>query len=475
MCAMAMAETEESAVILVRSQGNAATDLHEAAKAFCNRGWDHDAVIGLERVYERRKKLGITTPAQWLTVFIDGAQTAATAKVFLEQACNIPGVRFCLYCDPPTARSPGSAAARAGAVALCLLGDSSERTIVLLRRLLATDQRWAREVLLSLGTPTALEGLLDHLRSRFDSGLAAVLLRKAVAPEVARVVRKYYEAGAPLGEDDLGVLAALDQDSLRSLLSPVSNLGTDTLTHSAAGVTPAFVERLREIVLRRHGRSYSSRARSAAIWCLAAVDADQAFQPARAALSEGQARQRTAYPYLMVELDQERSVNSLLQQALKERSTSVLWAIGRTLPDAGRALVIEWLQAESRDERLTACRLAARMLPSEKLVAAVRACLDDGDTDVTDAARESWLLLFQSQESQKVLERLMHEKDDSQRWVLLDSLIGLADPGDEHAPGHWVKDVAVALPPLQRQYLMERLFKRCEEVAKEADERNRKI
>jgi hypothetical protein len=51
------------------------------------------------------------------------------------------------------------------------------------------------------------------------------------------------------------------------------------------------------------------------------------------------------------------------------------------------------------------------------------------------------------------------EQDASNRWVLLDSLLAIGDPGDKRHPmPDWARRVMDALPHFMRLYSMDRLL-----------------
>jgi len=71
----------------------------------------------------------------------------------------------------------------------------------------------------------------------------------------------------------------------------------------------------------------------------------------------------------------------------------------------------------------------------------------------------------------KELEKaFVHECDITHRWVLLDSLISLADPGDSNSPPTWLTNVSDQLTPAMRKHSSEALK---EYRKKRIDELNR--
>ena len=61
------------------------------------------------------------------------------------------------------------------------------------------------------------------------------------------------------------------------------------------------------------------------------------------------------------------------------------------------------------------------------------------------------------------------EKEGCRRWLLLDCLIDVADPGDSHRPWpEWACSVAEELPYLMRVYIDNRLEKRRKQLKKDS-------
>jgi len=148
-----------------------------------------------------------------------------------------------------------------------------------------------------------------------------------------------------------------------------------------------------------------------------------------------------------MELDQEGALPLLLEQALDEK-TSVIWAISRSLRGANYSAVLPaWLETLESRRRRAACRLAGRLCPDDWLVAMLRKRLEDVDNEVASAARVALELLATTIEADALVCALRGEEDRSHRWVLLEALLAIADPGDKHQPWPiWAQKVADLLP-----------------------------
>lgn len=115
-----------------------------------------------------------------------------------------------------------------------------------------------------------------------------------------------------------------------------------------------------------------------------------------------------------------------------------------------------------------------RLRAEEYVIRSLRARLDDIDLHVAGAAREALHLLQVADEADALVEAVLAEHNVSRRWILLDSLLALADPGDIHRPWpKWAREIAENLPYLMRVYSDDKLKDRRKEVAREAEKRDR--
>ena len=200
-----------------------------------------------------------------------------------------------------------------------------------------------------------------------------------------------------------------------------------------------------------------------------------AFLAAQTALQDVDAHDRELYPYLVVEFDRDRAVSLLLEQARHELATSVMWAIGRSLATADYTEPLRASFASpDANIRRTACRLAGRLPPDEWLLVAVHDCLGDADSSVADAAHEALELLHDEATANALIEALRTETDNTHRWVLLDALWAVGDPGDAQQPWPtWAQRAAGYLSHAMDAYLAEQIKKRRQAVLESAKQKDK--
>ena len=354
--------------------------------------------------------------------------------------------------------------AHACALALDWLRDTDPETVPLLARQLTVPSHRHDAViaLLKNGTDLALDTLLHHLRTAYHHGLAICLLNdhRTVAAVMPLVQQRLYEAD---DETKLNMIADLlarirDEDLLDSLLSET-----------------AMRDFLRETSFADEGSVWVIGEKIRAIRGLARFDPESASLAAQTALQNVDAHDRELYPYLLVEFERDRAVSLLLEQARHELATSVMWAIARSLAAADYIEPLRALFASpDATRRRTACRLAGRLPSDEWLLAAVRDCLGDADSSVADSAHEALEMLHDGATANALLEALRTETDNTHRWVLLDALWAVGDPGDAQQPWPtWAQRAAVYLSHSMDAYLAEQIKKRRQEVLESARQKDK--
>ena len=125
---------------------------------------------------------------------------------------------------------------------------------------------------------------------------------------------------------------------------------------------------------------WQTGSKAAAIRGLARFDRDRAVLAALKALENPDAHDREHYPYLIAEVAGAGAVEMLLDQAVAEKSTSVIWAIARALDEAGHGSVLAaTLVAADSPRRLAGARIAERMRVPEAVVAMLEALAENPD------------------------------------------------------------------------------------------------
>ena len=358
--------------------------------------------------------------------------------------------------------SPNSDTAKGCVIALGLLKDQSREAVDLLRQQMKVlDHPFLVLVALSrIGTDDVRIAGLDRLESHYQVELAADLMDSPVTREKAvELTRRYLSSAEPFywGQAIDNLVQYVDDNRLLLSLVEESRL----------------IEHLHGLAFAKEGGVWFVGSKARAILGLARFDPKAAFLAALKALSNPSSNDREYYPYILVKLDVARAIPALLSLVAEEKSTAVVWAIGRALAVLDDFnVILSWLSNADSLKRLAACRTCERLRPETLVLQALQPCLDDVDLRVAGAAREAIRRLQLSLEAERLIEALLVEQDISKRWVLLDSLLAIGDPGDKQRPmPDWARRVMEALPHFMRVYLAEELNRRREETVKEAKDR----
>ena len=360
--------------------------------------------------------------------------------------------------------SPASEPAKACVIAIGLLRDRSKEAVDRISEHLTIPghRHAARVALLRIGTDHTKAALLVHLEANYDVELAVDLMNSpTTATRAIELTRAYLSSADPF-------------DWSRAVNTLVRWIDDDRVLLSVTAES-RLLEHLHDVAFADEGRGWLSGSKAAAILGVARFDPRTAFLAARKTLRNPSSHDREYYPNILVEIDADAATPELLAQAAEERSTAVIWAIGRALADADVSDQIEqWIGNSDAKKRLAACRVCARFGPGDTVFRSLRARLDDIDLHVADAAREALHLLQVANEADALVEAVLAEDNASRRWVLLDSLLALADPGDIHRPWpKWAREIAENVAYLMRVYIEDELKERRKEVAREAEKRDR--
>ena len=331
------------------------------------------------------------------------------------------------------------------------------------RQLLIPDHRYVATVaLLTIANAPAHEALADYLKGHYEVALALDLMRSTSTRERAAELTRIHLSSAE----------RFDWDQAVNML--VRHIDDNCLLVSLVD-EPRLVEHLHAIAFAEEGGFWFTGSKANAISGLARFDPKTALLAAITSLRNPTSHDREYYPYILLEIDAEAAIPMLLTHAGDERSPQVIWAIGRALAEVEPSRVIaDWLVSPQASKRLAACRVCAHLRPTPQLLAAVRECLDDADVRVVGAASETLAFLQLSLEAERSVTAVLVEQDASRRWVLLDSLLAIADPGDEHRPWpDWARRVAEKLPYLMQVYVGDKLRERRKQVLEEARKRDR--
>lgn len=339
---------------------------------------------------------------------------------------------------------PGSDLAHACVITLRRLGDTAPTSVPLVARSMGSNSFIVHNTLLANGTAEANRVLLESLRAEFDDGLAIPLLHDPeTAAAAAKIVRDHL-IGDPWG-------------------------GLPTLQHLVAGRVPAEVlercvdapairDHIWESAFDPESQFRYVGLRATAIRVLALRSLTDAIAAAEAAIRDAQSPDRHFYPYVLVELDPARAVESLLRQAAVEPKARVMRAIGRALPSGAVDSVQSVLASGDPVRVAAACRVATWLRDSDQLEGTISRLLDDASPRVADAALRAAEAIRLRHVVPRLISAVRQEGDPRHRWVLVDALAEVADPGDEgQGLPWWAEEIWSGLPIALRQHLLARI------------------
>jgi len=366
--------------------------------------------------------------------------------------------------DTLAASNPDSESSHACVIAMWWIADTTDNAVPLLTRQLSvpSQRHNVTNALLINHTDAAITVLLQHIRKEYDWQVAAILLNdERVRDEVMPLVKKSLLTGHSINSET----------ELHHLLRRVRDAATLTALFSDVDVQ----EVVRQQATCQEGSFWCVGTKATAVEALAMVDSRAAYAAALAALQNDGSHDREMYPYLMAQIDANRSVRDLIEQAQTERHTSVLWSIARALSKTDCLEAVRMLiTSMSPKEREVGCKLCIHGEFGEALEESLRHLLKDPMSDVACAAREALEVIESRQNTNRLLKAILDETDHSHRWSLLDALIASADPGDERQPWpEWASRIVDTLPFVMRRHLSEGIDKRRKDVREEANKRDR--
>lgn len=346
---------------------------------------------------------------------------------------------------------------------LGLCQDSSSDTVSLIVTQLGVENHryQAKIALRKIGSDAAIDALLVDLRENFDLPLAIDLYQRIDSRERAL-------------ELILAKITTLSSYQLEDVLEPIFELSDD--------LTAPFLKavRVRDLLRERsfadEGAGWCTGSKASSIRILARFDKASATLAALKALENTQAHDRECYPYLLVELEGDRAASKLLEQAVGEKSTSVVWAMARALneSDYGDHLSA-MLASPDATRRLAGCRIAEKMRLPSSIVAMLESLTEDSDNTVVAASAQALKGQRTDRNTDALIQAILNEQDPSDRWILIDALLEVADPGDRHRPfPRWVNEAFGRLLFLEQNYAIEKLEERRKDLEKEATERDKR-
>ena len=190
-------------------------------------------------------------------------------------------------------------------------------------------------------------------------------------------------------------------------------------------------EEVRERIFQEAFEGRHTDQRTYAIRALHALEPDEALRAARMGLEEeSDSTERVPYVLLLREMMGPEAVSLLIDQAVRERKTEVLWAIARTLRRAGLEAEQELkarLESEDFRSRRRAVFLAGWQGPSFLATDLQRMARHDPDDNV----QVECLQALDRQHKERCVRELMDAFEYAQgiaRWSYLESILELGDP-----------------------------------------------
>lgn len=345
---------------------------------------------------------------------------------------------------------PDGELARASVISLELLADETEETVAILSKQLEHNEFSATNALIANGTMAALECLRKHFQGRINLAVFINLIKYSDdAREVIAEIRNAFET-------ELRLRSGLDLSNVLDVL--LSNVGSP---HHVALILESEPIRtfIREVSFANEGPSWSPGSKASAIRCLAKFDAPAAFLAARAALRNVNWHDRDFYPSILVELDSDRAIPILFEQLGVEEDEKVVSAIcGAMFVEGIDEILHGYLVSKDNKQRKVGCVAAGWIARSTQTETTLEELLGDSDEDVSRESANALSRIQRRAECRDLSEAIMYEHDRTRQWLLLDSLLTLADPGNIHQ--RWPNEgpnIGEVLSPLQFTHANKRL------------------
>jgi hypothetical protein len=315
--------------------------------------------------------------------------------------------------------------AHACVIALELLRDSSSANVTFLRKQLEIEPHnfSATNALIVNGAPLALESLLGYFGKSLTGAVARTLITKMENPHNAvecfksTILNKIRTGhGLELANELHRVISRIDRSVAAEILS-----------------VSAIEEFVRDGSFADEGNAWFVGSKASAIRCLAVIDTNAAFVAAKAAFRNPNGHDRNYYPTVLLEIDETTALSFLLDALSNETDERVQAAIGRALSSVNsEELILSGLSSDGLALRVASCRAAKWQKWTEPLEHQLSAMLSDSNDVVSREAAESLVALSVEREAELLGEAIINSDSNSDRWLFLDCLLSIADPGDDH-------------------------------------------
>lgn len=339
-------------------------------------------------------------------------------------------------------------------IALGDLQHVGEKAQDAIGRHLKTHAFVATNALLSIGTELAVRILLKNIQETFALDTAVALAsHPAVRRDALALIVEHLETDRRRLAVDLPLIYGHAGDDILNFIGAQDDLR----------------ESIREIAFAEASGTALGNGKTVAIRCLAGFDRDAAFLAAKSVFCTQGDKGREECVSLLLAIDAQQALEVLLARAATEDDLSVVWAIGRGLASFDlQVRLSSYLAADDPSLRLAGSRLLPWQSPPDTAYTCLLGLLDDPSLAVARSAQKALRQLQNRLDAMELSAAFQSETNPHRRWVLLDSLLNVADPGGPSDPWpEWAEDLAKNMPYLWHRYLGARLKERREEMTKQ--------
>ena len=350
--------------------------------------------------------------------------------------------------------------AHACVIAFELIQDHAEDNVPFLRNQLAIQGHSfsATNALIINGTQPALDSLAKGALEGITGAIAVNLIERSV-DRAAAIEKTRATIIWSIQHDRSGDYVCNLHDLIRRLQDDA--IICDILAH------PAIVEYLNQVAFEDEHSYWRVGKKAAAIRCLSHINRIEAFLAAKSAMRASDSHDRDFYPAILTKLDPKMAVEVLFEQLVSEWSESapeaksIAWPIGRSLSIlAIDDVAIRYLSTQDPVRRRAACFAAGWSTISDAVRDQLFSSLSDPDELVAREAAAAIDRRLIRMECQVLGHAVMSAATHSERWLYLDCLLALADPGDDHH--YWPIEgpkIGNVLTPFQTAYVTQQLKK----------------
>ncbi len=249
------------------------------------------------------------------------------------------------------------------------------------------------------------------------------------------------------------------------------------MEHFFPAVSRIDSEEVRERIWKEAFEARHTGLRTSAIRALNSLEPDEALRAVRRGLEDPEATERVEFVDLLFKMSGSEAVPWLVDQAVREKKTEVLWSIARTLRRAGPGVEREFrarLDSPDFQLRKAAAHLAGWQESGFLETDLQRMAEEDPDDDV------QWecLQALSRQHRERCIVELMDAFRSAQgiaRWSYLESILELGDPRllvTEDDP-LWLGRILTPKLGALEVHANRRLERRFDEVKRSAEQRDR--